>query len=594
MFIRSFESAVLSILCIIGTSCATSATKFSPDELKDNQGAFFGRVHIFNYGKEISGSCYVEFKDEKGERKAYLKLDNTGWIFASVTPGDTFLSKLDCTTGAQFGPINVTFDDLKFPVPSKNQITYFGDMAFRFIRVPGTVIPFRQGRYDPLPAGERRITVTNNYVDASREYRDRYANQHLELRVVDATTPWPFTVDCQKFHKAVHFALNNHYSVVQITPEIRDRTVQSFLNFSDPDHKFLSANDRARLEIAITEQLRDESGCTAMGDIRNFYVEKLKANAIHLPMIEAADNAPQEPFNALVLKAFLKSLDSHSDLIIDASKGTLGSGGDVATPTSTSAPELLEFKLKRSGNELSIGVIKIQTFTSGTSEKIQELLTKAEADSLSGLVLDLSSSPGGLLDEVKGTIGLFVSDAPIYTVMARGGKAKLVSSDPTEHIYERPLAVLVGRNTGAGAETVAGALKDLNRALLVGNSTNGNGGVVTQVLLGSGRMIALTVGMTFFPSGRSVQHIGLQPDVRTNLMTKDPVSRKRESELEGALPNPEPVAPFVPSEMQKVVFSDQEIAMLQRKSDLRQKSSTSLTPQSEAAEILADWVAKTE
>ncbi len=139
----------------------------------------------------------------------------------------------------------------------------------------------------------------------------------------------------------------------------------------------------------------------------------------------------------------------------------------------------------------NVGYVRLKNFQGNTTRDLQAALSKLAAETprppagLKGLVLDLRGNPGGLLEQAIQVTDLFVSQGTIVTTVAHDGKRRARRSrpTPTTPTINVPLAVLVNPGSASASEIVAGALKNLNRAVIIGQQTFGKGSV--QVLYDS-------------------------------------------------------------------------------------------------------------
>jgi len=120
------------VICALGLgsiACASPAANLRPREINREQGAVFGHIKVVNKGQEVTQDCYVELTDEVQRRKAYMSLDDTGWVFTAVNRGPTCLSRVICTLGG-FARYNAEYSgrDLRFNVPGDGKIAYFGNV----------------------------------------------------------------------------------------------------------------------------------------------------------------------------------------------------------------------------------------------------------------------------------------------------------------------------------------------------------------------------------------------------------------------------------------------------------------------------------
>jgi len=175
-----------------------------------------------------------------------------------------------------------------------------------------------------------------------------------------------------------------------------------------------------------------------------------------------------------------------------------------------------------------------------------------------GVILDLRSDPGGLVDEAAEVADEFLSSGTIYTTRHRGEVVDEVKARSGGAFSDVPIVVLVNEWSASASELVAGALQDQKRALVVGTNTFGKGSVQTIIELPGGAGLRLTTARYYTPSGHSIQADGVHPDVAIAPNAADPaevIPAMRERDLEGHLaaegkpsdpPRAHVVAPAVP------------------------------------------------
>jgi carboxyl-terminal processing protease len=167
--------------------------------------------------------------------------------------------------------------------------------------------------------------------------------------------------------------------------------------------------------------------------------------------------------------------------------------------------------------ERGLVVLRIRTFQERTDRGVERALAAARKElgkEIGGLVLDLRSNPGGLLDEAVRVADRFISEGIIVTTEGRANRVTDIErarGPGTEPDY--PLAVLVDRGSASASEILAGSLQDHGRAAIVGTRTFGKGTVQQVIDLGDGSGLKLTVARYFTPSHRSIQDLGIAPDV---------------------------------------------------------------------------------
>lgn len=159
-----------------------------------------------------------------------------------------------------------------------------------------------------------------------------------------------------------------------------------------------------------------------------------------------------------------------------------------------------------------VGRIRVAAFTRGVGREVESALASLKAKKVTGVVLDLRGNPGGLLDEGVRVASVFLRGGTVVSYRGRGVEPKTYDVVGAGDVTT-PLVVLVDAGTASAAEVVAGALQDRNRALVVGSRTYGKGSVQQPLVLSDGSAIEVTVASYYTPSGRSVDQVGIIPDV---------------------------------------------------------------------------------
>ena len=188
----------------------------------------------------------------------------------------------------------------------------------------------------------------------------------------------------------------------------------------------------------------------------------------------------------------------------------------------------LEFSLEKAKIEVEsvthkllhndIGYVKIYTFQSNTTDDIVksvDYLKKLTDNQLKGLIIDLRDNPGGVLDSAVGVSDLFLNKGTIVTTRGRFNDANQnFLATPGDLLSSKPIYVLINKGSASASEIVAGALKENDRATIVGMQSFGKGSVQSLIPLGNGNTaIKLTTALYFTPDGLSINGIGITPDV---------------------------------------------------------------------------------
>lgn len=172
------------------------------------------------------------------------------------------------------------------------------------------------------------------------------------------------------------------------------------------------------------------------------------------------------------------------------------------------------------GGEFRIGYARITQFNVPTAEELGKKLDVLEKDGMQAFILDLRYNPGGLLNSAVDVAGLFL---PSKTVVAStegrvpSQSRSYPTGDNTKQRPRYPVAVLINGGSASGSEIVAGALKDLNRAILVGETTFGKGSVQSVIQLQDGSALRLTTAKYYTPSKQVIHEFGVTPTIRATL-----------------------------------------------------------------------------
>jgi carboxyl-terminal processing protease len=166
-----------------------------------------------------------------------------------------------------------------------------------------------------------------------------------------------------------------------------------------------------------------------------------------------------------------------------------------------------------------IGYIRISMFNENTGSDFNQKYKELEAEGMKGIILDLRDNPGGLLDESVKVASKFVPKGPVVSVVTRDGHRETHSSNLEAVKY--PVAVLVNGGSASASEIVSGAIQDTASGTLIGTKTYGKGSVQTVLRLDGGA-IKLTIAKYLTPNDRSINGIGIEPDIKVE-MPKDTV-----------------------------------------------------------------------
>ncbi len=198
--------------------------------------------------------------------------------------------------------------------------------------------------------------------------------------------------------------------------------------------------------------------------------------------------------------------------------------------------EPMLFTLKRSRVDLhsvraemlepGYAYLRISQFSETTGDDLNASmkdLRKHNGAPLKGLVLDMRDNPGGVLEAAVAVADAFLDSGVIVTAKGRTADSKFeMDATPGDVLNGAPIVVLVNGGSASAAEIVAGALKDQHRAKLMGRTTFGKGSVQTIIPLSDDRAVKLTTSLYYTPSGVSINHRGIAPDIELERDPKPP------------------------------------------------------------------------
>lgn len=192
----------------------------------------------------------------------------------------------------------------------------------------------------------------------------------------------------------------------------------------------------------------------------------------------------------------------------------------------------VEYSLKTTTGGKSIGYIKLSRFGERTDEEWNEAVRSALADSAQGIVLDMRNNPGGYLDGAVSIGSEFIENGDIVLQENSQGQRRHYKVSRAGRLINLPIIVLINKGSASASEIVAGAIQDHDKGQVVGEQSFGKGTIQESQDLPGGTGIHITTAKWLTPNGHWVHDIGLTPDIKIELDTKDPAT---DEQLDGAL-----------------------------------------------------------
>ncbi len=334
--------------------------------------------------------------------------------------------------------------------------------------------------------------------------------------------------------------------------ELIEAAINGMLTSLDPHSSYLSPKDAAKMR----EQTRGEFGGLGIEVTQEEGFVKVVSPIDGTPAAEAGIEAGD----------FITHVDGESllglvlDEAVELMRGPVGSEivitvvreGEQEPFDVSIVRDTIQLTAVRARTEGDTVVLRLTTFNEQTYPKMKENLEKLveEAgglDNINGVVLDMRNNPGGLLNQAIAVSDAFLEKGEIVSTRGRElADGDRVNAKAGDLINGKPMVVLINGGSASASEIVAGALQDHRRAIVVGTKSFGKGSVQTVMpLRGSGAM-RLTTARYYTPSGRSIQALGVSPDIvvaqppaTPESEDEDTVARplRSEADLRGSLNN---------------------------------------------------------
>ncbi|MCL0063701.1 S41 family peptidase [Dehalococcoidia bacterium] len=182
----------------------------------------------------------------------------------------------------------------------------------------------------------------------------------------------------------------------------------------------------------------------------------------------------------------------------------------------------------------NIAHIRVSNFTERTDSEFASALSDIMAHGATGIVLDLRSNPGGLLDAAVKVASQFLEEGIVVYALDNKRERTDWPVQDGGMAPDIPLAVLVNSHTASAGEVVAGALQDHNRGLIIGVRTRGKGSMNRVHRLSNGGALYITFARWFTPDGRQIDREGIAPDIELELTPED-IENNRDPQLDRAI-----------------------------------------------------------
>lgn len=322
--------------------------------------------------------------------------------------------------------------------------------------------------------------------------------------------------------------------------DLIEAAIDGMLTSLDPHSSYLSPDDAAAMRV----QTRGEFG--GLG------IEVTQEEGF-VKVVSPIDGTPAD---AAGIEAgdFITHVDGESmlgltlDTAVEKMRGPVGSEivitvvreGESEPFDVSIIRDTIELQAVRARAEGDTVVLRVTTFNDKTYPNLADKLAEevenlGGMDNVNGFVIDLRNNPGGLLSQAIKVSDAFLDVGEIVSTRGRVAEdGDRFNATPGDLAEGKPIVVLINGGSASASEIVAGALQDHRRAIVVGTKSFGKGSVQTIMPLRGDGAMRLTTARYYTPSGRSIQALGVSPDIVVDQPRRDP---NAEAEEEGARPS---------------------------------------------------------
>ncbi|MCG7572477.1 S41 family peptidase [Phaeobacter sp. CNT1-3] len=333
--------------------------------------------------------------------------------------------------------------------------------------------------------------------------------------------------------------------------DLIEAAINGMLTSLDPHSSYLSPDDAADMRV----QTRGEFGGLGIEVTQEEGFVKVVSPIDGTPASEAGVEAGD----------FITHVDGETllgltlDDAVELMRGPVGSE-TLITVVREGEPEPFDISIIRDTIKLTAVrtrtegdtvVLRVTTFNDQTFPNLKSGLEKAAEDlggldAVNGIVLDLRNNPGGLLTQAIRVSDAFLESGEIVSTRGRNpGEGERYNAKAGDLADGKPIVVLINGGSASASEIVAGALQDHRRAIVVGTKSFGKGSVQTVMPLRSNGAMRLTTARYYTPSGRSIQNLGVSPDIVVEQPRRRPDAEEEETnrnsrseaDLRGSLSN---------------------------------------------------------
>jgi carboxyl-terminal processing protease len=334
--------------------------------------------------------------------------------------------------------------------------------------------------------------------------------------------------------------------------ELIEAAINGMLTSLDPHSSYLSAEAAAAMRVSTS------------GEFGGLGIEVTQEEG-WVKVVSPMDGTPAD-VAGIMAGDFITAVDGESvlgltlDDAVRLMRGPVGAEiivtvvreGEVEPFDVSIIRDTIKLTAVRSRTEGNAVVLRVTTFNEQTFPNLKEGMEKqiedaGGIDNVDGFVVDLRNNPGGLLNQAIYVSDAFLDAGEIVSTRGRGAAdGDRFNASRGDLAQGKPIVVLINGGSASASEIVAGALQDHRRAIVVGTNSFGKGSVQTVVPLKGDGAMRLTTSRYYTPSGRSIQSLGISPDIiveqpraqpEEEIEEEDAPPRRSEADLRGSLDN---------------------------------------------------------
>lgn len=335
--------------------------------------------------------------------------------------------------------------------------------------------------------------------------------QTFTTREVDS--PWRLSAKLKKIFRFIEAHMNPGADLA----EVEYAAVNGMLNTLDPHSVLMDPENAREMDVSTSGKFGGLGIVIRMYKRKLTIIRPMKGTPAEAAGLQRGDHIVkinEELTEHLTLQEAVERMRGKPNTPITVHIRRKGVQGDMRVDLNRAVIRVqsVEYRML----DENIGYIQLKQFSGRSEIEVKEAMEDLRKQGAEGWVLDMRANPGGLLEQAIKISDLFVPSGTIVTTV--GGREREPRRAGRKNTDKLPMAVLVNGNSASASEIVAGALKNLDRAVIIGATTFGKGSV--QVLYDNkdGSKLKLTIAQYLTPGDRSIQSLGIVPDIELHRM----------------------------------------------------------------------------